>query len=188
VTSPAKAVATTLTAAPVPVLGISGAGRLLSLVAMVISDSGMVLAPLASAVVAVARSVTWPALLRTSTGSTLPLGVMLKLGAAPLQFTEVLLPATGVVGTPGMDGASTKATLLVVPPGVGQVPSPMRKKMNLSMAMVKSRFTEVLSGTSRLGPVVLDAACTVWPRPPNAMDRASHAIGLVAITSVPHRS
>jgi len=54
----------------------------------------------------------------------------------------------------------TKLTVLVVPPGVGHAPSPMRKKMNLSMAIVKSRFTNpVVSGTEALGPTVLDAAC-----------------------------
>lgn len=93
---------------------------------------GMVLAPLVSAVVTVANTLTGPPLLRTSTGSTLPLAATANVGAVPLQLTAVLLPLTGVVGTAGIDGLRVKPTCEVVPPGVGQAPSPTRKNRNLS--------------------------------------------------------
>lgn len=101
--------------------------RVLSLLATTISEKAMELVPQASGALAVARSETCPALLRTSTGRTLPVAETLKTGAPPLQLMDWLLPAPGIVGGPGIDGASTKKlTVLVPPPGAGQAPSPRR--------------------------------------------------------------
>jgi hypothetical protein len=83
------------------------------------------------------------------------------------------LPATGVVPPLGIEGVSAKPTALVVPPGVGQTPSPMRKKMNFWMLIVKSRFTAVLRGTLALVADVLESACAAGMAAARA---ARHAI------------
>ena len=118
---------------PAPLAGMTGAGRLVSLLDTTISLMGMEWVPLVSAVVTVARRLTWPPLLRTSTGSILPLAATEKLGAVPDQLTAVLLPTAGVVGVAGMEGLRVKPIDEVVPPGVGQAPSPRRKNTNLSI-------------------------------------------------------
>ena len=115
-----KLVPATLTAAPWPLSGIKGAGKLLSLDVTTICDSGMVLAPLAKGVVAVARMLICPALLRTSTGNTVLLFVVtLNVGAAPLQLTPVLLPVAGVTAPAGMVGVVLKVTESTVLLAVG---------------------------------------------------------------------
>ena len=110
----------TLTDVPVPVAGSTGAGSVAWSLLTVRCDIGMVWAPLDSGVVTVAYSRTCPALLRTSTGSTLPLAVTLNAGTAPLQFTAWLLPLVGVVGAAGMLGLTTKLAVLTVSDGYGQ--------------------------------------------------------------------
>ena len=125
----------TLTEAPVPLAGGVGAERLASLLVMLMSLMGMVLLPLVSGVVTVANKLTAPPLLRTSTAILLPVGATLKLGAVPLQLTEVLLLTVGVVEGLGMDGVSANVTWEVA------VASPMRKKMNLSIWMENSNAT-----------------------------------------------
>ena len=91
---------------------------------------------------------TCPPLLRTSTGRALPEGATEKPGAAPFQLTEVLLLAAGAVGTTGIEGVSVNATWGTVPPAVGQAPSPIRKKMNLPIWILKLSAT---AGVVRAG-------------------------------------
>lgn len=118
VTKLVKADPVTLIEAPVPALGTSGAGKLASLEVITILDSGMELAPLVNAVVAVARMVICPALPRTSTGRTTLVGAPM-VGKAAFQFTLTLLPLTGVVGVAGMEGVKAKATVSTVALAVG---------------------------------------------------------------------
>ena len=92
-------------------------GEYLRYASGVVDDSGAV---------TVAYSRTWPALLRTSTGSTWPLAPTVKLGTAPVQSAGRLLPPVGLAGPPGTLGASVKATVLGVP-GLLRLPSPMRR-------------------------------------------------------------
>jgi hypothetical protein len=63
----------------------------------------------------------------------------------------------------------------------------MRKKMNLSMAMVKARLTDVVSGSSTLGPAVLDAAWAAGRVHGSmaAMANAAQAWRLIAIAHPP---
>lgn len=95
-----NAVPVTFTAAPVPVSGISGAGSEALLEAIVTRDSAMLLAPLVSGVVAVARIVTWPALLRTSTGRIVVPGTLNVGAEALITGEDITADALGNTGNP----------------------------------------------------------------------------------------
>ncbi len=55
-----------------------------------------------------------PALVQAYTVSVLAADVVVTVGAAPFQSTLVLLPTTGVVGTPGMPEAEVQVTVSTV--------------------------------------------------------------------------
>jgi len=73
--------------------------------------------PLAAGKVVVTAHPTLPPpeeFVHADTASTLPLALPVKVGAAPLQLTFVLLPTTGVVGTAGIDGVAEMVTVSIV--------------------------------------------------------------------------
>ena len=145
VTRLVKADPVTLTDAPVPALGTSGAGKLASLEVITILESGMLLAPLVSALLAVARMVICPAFPLTSTGRTTLVGAPM-VGKAAFQFTETLLPLAGVLGVAGMEGVRAKETVSMVALAIGYAPVPTRKNRYLSMLVMKSSLALALTG------------------------------------------
>lgn len=107
---------------------------------------GRVLAPLVSGVVACPTMLTWPALLRTSTGKAWGADAE-KPGAVPFQLAAMLLPFDGAVAAAGIVGVLVNVRVSIVPPAAGPLPDaaplnplpePTRRNSILSMLMMKS--------------------------------------------------
>jgi hypothetical protein len=164
----AKDVPATVTAAPVPLSGINGAGSKLSLEVIAIRENGITAPPLLNGVFTVARKLTCPALLRTSTGNTALVAV--KVGALPFQFAATLLPLLGAPAAPGICKAVLIATASTVLLAVGYVPVPTRKNRNLPIARLKSK--RALAETAWVG--LLTGACMVCVSAQTAVVQHAH--------------